>query len=66
MAFVAASLGGVLVAEPAAAKEVTFEHGALAEWKSASPDELIIVAERDDLLGIDGESTDGKHEKKRL
>jgi hypothetical protein len=59
-AFVAASLGGAAVA-----KEVAFEHGALAETtlsKSASPDKFI-VAELFDEDGVKGESDDDKHSK---
>jgi hypothetical protein len=58
-AFVAGLLEGA-----AAAKEVAFEHGALAETapsKSAPPDRLIIIAELFDEDGIKGESDDDKH-----
>jgi hypothetical protein len=58
-AFVAGLLGG-----SAAAKEVAFDHGVLAETasESASPDKFI-VAELFDEDGVKGESDDAQHEK---
>ena len=62
---VVALVAGLLGAS-AAAKEVAFEHGALAETtpsKSASPDKQIVVAELADLAGVDGKSEEKGHEK---
>ena len=54
-----------LLGASAAAKEVAFEHGALAETtlSKSSPDKLIVVAELADLAGVDGESEEKGHEK---
>ena len=60
VALVAGLLGGF-----AAAKEVAFEHGALAQplSESASPDKVIVVAELFDEDGVKGELDDAQHEK---